>query len=47
MDGKDIADMSKLVKEFVRYSFVWGGSSSNARQDYIWLGGDEPDERSP
>ncbi len=47
MDGKDIADTSKLVKEFVRCSLVWGGSSSDARQDYIWLGGDEPDERSP
>ncbi len=47
MDGKDITDTSKLVKEFICYSLVWGGSSSNARQDYIWLEGDEPDERSP
>ncbi len=47
MDGKNIADTSKLVKEFVRCSFIWGGSSSDARQDHIWLGGDEPDERSP
>ncbi len=29
IDGKDIADMSKLVKEFVRCSLVWGGSSSD------------------
>ncbi len=29
MDGKDIADTSKLVKEFVRCSLVWGGSSSD------------------
>ena len=47
MDGKDIADTSKLVKEFVRCSLVWGGSNSYARQDHIWLGGNEPNERSP
>ena len=46
MDGKDIADTSKLVKEFIRYSIVWGGSSSCSQQDHIWLRGNEPDERS-
>ncbi len=46
MDGKDIADTSKLVKEFVCCSLVWGGFSSDTQQDYIWLGGDEPDKRS-
>ncbi len=35
MDGKDIADTLKLVKEFVRCFFMWDGSSSDARQDHI------------
>ncbi len=39
--------MSKLVKEFIRCSLVCGGSSSNARQDHILLGGDELDKKSP
>ncbi len=30
IDGKDIANTSKLVKEFVRCSLVWDSSSSNA-----------------
>ena len=47
MDGKDIADTSKLVKEFVRCSLVWGSSNSHGRQDHIWLRGNEPDEKSP
>ncbi len=47
MDGKDIANTSKLVKKFVRCSLVWGGSSSNTWHDHIWLGEDEPDDRSP
>ena len=47
MDGKDIADTSKLVKEFVHCSLVWGSSNSHVWQDHIWLAGNEPDERSP
>ena len=39
--------MFKLVKEFIHSSLVWDGSSSNTQQDYIWFGGDKPDERSP
>ncbi len=46
MNGKDILDTLKLVKELVRCSFVWGGSSNDAQQDHIWLEGDEPGERS-
>ena len=30
MDGKDIANMSKLVKEFIHCSFMWGSSNSYA-----------------
>ena len=47
MDRKDNADGSKLVKEFFRFSLLWGGSSSNAWQDHIYLGGDKPDKKSP
>ena len=30
IDGKDIADTSKLVKEFVRCSLLWRSSNSHA-----------------
>ena len=46
MDGKDIADTSKLVKEFVRCFLLWDDSSGRFWQDHIWLGGNEPDEKS-
>ena len=41
MDGKDIADATKLVKELVRCSLVWG-TDGRPRQDHIWIGGGEP-----
>ena len=46
MDRKDIADTSKLVKEFVRCSLVWDGLSSYTQQDHILLGGNKSDKRS-
>ena len=45
MDGKDISDVAKLVKEHVRCSMVWG-TSGQPRQDHIWIGGGEPINRS-
>ena len=51
MDGKDIADATKLVNELVRCSLVWG-TDGRPRQDHIWIGGGEPiheptNERKP
>lgn len=42
---KDIADISKLVKEFIYCSLMWGNSSSYFQQDHIQLGGNKPDEK--
>ncbi len=47
IDRKEITNTSKLIKQFVRCFFIWSHSSSDAQPDYIWLGRDEPDERSP
>ncbi len=41
MDGKDILDVIKLVKEHVQYSLEWG-TSGQPRQDHIWIGRGEP-----
>ncbi len=41
MDGKDISDATKLVKEHVRCSLEWG-TSGQPRQDHIWIRGREP-----
>ena len=38
IDGKDIADVTKLVKELVRCSLVWG-TDGRPHQDHIWIGG--------
>ena len=46
MDEKDIADTSKLVKEFIHYFLVWGGLSGCFQQDHIYLGLNELDEKS-
>ena len=46
MDRKDIADTSKLVKEYVRYSFMWGSLNSCFQQDHIWLRRNKSDEKS-
>ena len=40
IDGKDIADATKLVKELVRCSLVWS-TNGRPRQDHIWIGGGE------
>ena len=45
MDRKDIADISKLIKEFVRYFLMWSGSRSDAWQDHMWLGEDKPEKK--
>ncbi len=47
MDGKDISDATKLVKEHVRCSLEWG-TSGQPQQDHIWIGRGEPrnEERS-
>ena len=41
MDGKDILDGAKLVKELVQCLIIWG-TSGQPRQDHIWIGGGEP-----
>ena len=41
MDGKDIANTTKLVNELVRCSLVWD-INRHPRQDYIWIRGREP-----
>ena len=51
MDGKGIADVTKLAKELVWCSLVWG-TNRRPRRDYIWIGGGEPiheptNERKP
>ena len=46
IDRKDIADISKLIKKFVHYSLVWGGSRGYSQQNYIWLEINELDEKS-
>lgn len=46
MNGKDIADMSRLVKEFLQCFFVLVGLSSNAWQDHIWFERDESDKQA-
>ncbi len=43
MDGKDIADAIKLVKELVQCSLEWG-SDKHPRQDYVWIRGKEPED---
>lgn len=47
IDEKDIGDIFKLVKELLYCFLILGSSSSYAQQDYIWLGGNKPNERSP
>ncbi len=47
MDGKDILDATKLVKEHVWCLLEWD-TSGQPRQDHIWIGGGEPrNERRP
>lgn len=46
IDGKNIANTSRLMKEFVCYFFIWDGSSNYAWQNHIWLGGNKSDEKS-
>ncbi len=46
IDRKDIANTSKLVKEFLHCSLEWSGLSSNAWRDHTWLERDESDEKS-
>ena len=36
MDGKNILDATKLVKEYVRYLFKWS-TSGQPQQDHIWI----------
>ncbi len=43
MDGKDIADATKLVKELMRCSLGWG-TDKRPRQDHVWIGGGEPED---
>ncbi len=45
IDGKDIADATKLVKELVRFSLKWG-SDKRPRQDHVWIGGKKPEDGS-
>ena len=37
IDGKDIADATKLVNELLRSSLVWG-TNGHPHQDHIWIG---------
>ncbi len=41
MDGKDISDATKLVKEHVQCLLEWG-TSGQPQQDHIWIRGGEP-----
>ncbi len=41
MDGKDISDDTKLVKEPVQCLLEWG-TNGQPRQDHIWIGGEKP-----
>ncbi len=43
MDGKDIIDVTKLIKELVRCLLEWV-SDKRPRQDHVWIGGKEPED---
>ncbi len=43
MDGKDIADATKLVKELMQY-LLKSGSNKYFCQDYVWIRGKEPQD---
>ncbi len=43
IDGKDIVDATKLVKELVQYYLGWD-SNKRPCQDYMWIRGREPED---
>ena len=44
MDRKDILDTGKMVKEHMQFLMEWG-TSKQPRQDHIWIGAGEPNNR--